>query len=239
MYSDNRLVIMDADGTTIDAFDAIRQTFSQHDMSIGDIERFQNRRNIFKYLGGLKELPKNLRKQLKGEKRLAVVSTLTEVYRESTQLYEGMAGLLNQLIAHPGIRVGVVTRNITLEPEQTLQRLYQRNGVEVSGLDFIVHLPQKAQKTDAFRAVRESFQVNPARAYASGDEKRDYVAAIATGMHPFMVSYGFESHKRLVEKIGVPQELIARQPLELKQRILHALDLAGSLDRGGEPVKPD
>ncbi|MEJ2423058.1 MAG: HAD family hydrolase, partial [Candidatus Thiodiazotropha sp.] len=93
---------------------------------------------------------------------------------------------------------------------------------------FRVHLPQKAQKTDAFRAVRESFKVNPARAYASGDEKRDYVAAIATGMHPFMVSYGFESHKRLVEKVGVPEELIARQPLELKQRILHALDLTES-----------
>jgi phosphoglycolate phosphatase len=228
MYSDNRLVIMDADGTTIDAFDAIRQTFSLHDMSIGELERFQNRRNIFKYLGGFKELPKNLRKQLKGEKRLAVVNTLTEVYRESTRLYEGMGGLLNQLIAHPGIRVGVITRNITLEPERTLTRLYQRNGVEVSGLDFVVHLPQKAQKTDAFRAVRESFKVNPARAYASGDEKRDYVAAIATGMHPFMVSYGFESHKRLVEKIGVPEELISRQPLELKRRILHALDLTES-----------
>ncbi|MET0052597.1 MAG: HAD hydrolase-like protein [Candidatus Thiodiazotropha sp.] len=163
-----------------------------------------------------------------------MVKTLTEVYRESTQLYEGMAGLLNQLIAQPEIRVGVITRNITLEPELTLQKLYQRNGVEVSGLDFIVHLPQKAQKTDAFRAVREGFQVNPARAYASGDEKRDYVAAIATGMHPFMVSYGFESHRRLVDKIGVPEELIARQPLELKQRILHALDLG---DSAGLPVK--
>ncbi|MET0067453.1 MAG: HAD hydrolase-like protein [Candidatus Thiodiazotropha sp.] len=235
MYGDDRLVIMDADGTTIDAFDAIQQTFSRHDMSIGDIERFQNRRNIFKYLGGLKELPKNLRKQLKGKKRHAVIETLTEVYRESAQLYEGMAGLLNELIAQPHIRVGVVTRNITLEPEQTLQQLYQRNGVQVAGLDFIVHLPQKAHKTDAFRAVRDGFKVNPARACACGDEKRDYVAAVATGMHPFMVSYGFESHRRLVEKIGVPEELIARQPLELRRRMLHAFDLPGSTDELNQP----
>ena len=226
MYCNDRLVIMDADGTTIDAFDAIAETFSAHDMSIGDIVRFQNRRNIFKYLGGIKELPKNLRKQLKGEKRAAVIQTLTEVYRESTGLYEGMADLLNHLIEHQGIRVGVITRNITHEPETTLQQLYQRNGVDVSGLDFVVHLPQREQKTEAFRAVRDSFRINPAKAYASGDEKRDYVAAIGTGMHPFMVSYGFESFERLTEKVGVPAELISRQPLDLKRRILHALDLA-------------
>jgi phosphoglycolate phosphatase len=216
---------MDADGTTIDAFGAIAETFEAHDMSIGDIVRFQKRRNIFKYLGGIKELPKNLRQQFNGEKRLAVINTLTQVYRESARLYEGMPELLNLLIAHPGIKVGVVTRNITQEPEVTLQQLYQRNGVNVSGLDFVIHLPQREQKTQAFRTVRDRFKVNPAKAYASGDEKRDYVAAISTGMHPFMVSYGFESYERLTEKVGVPAELISRQPLDLKRRILHALDL--------------
>ncbi|MES9863573.1 MAG: HAD hydrolase-like protein [Candidatus Thiodiazotropha sp. LLP2] len=225
MYCNERLIIMDADGTTIDAFGAIAETFEAHDMSIGDMVRFQKRRNIFKYLGGIKELPKNLRKQLNGEKRLEVLNTLTEVYRESALLYEGMSVLLNELIEHPGIRVGVITRNITLEPEITLQQLYQRNGVNVSGLDFVIHLPQREQKISAFKAVRDSFQVNPARAYASGDEKRDYVAAIGSGMHPFMVSYGFESFERLTEKIGVPAELISRQPMDLKRRILHALDL--------------
>ncbi|MCG7974283.1 MAG: HAD hydrolase-like protein [Candidatus Thiodiazotropha taylori] len=232
MYGNERLVIMDADGTTIDAFDAITETFEAHDMSIGDIVRFQKRRNIFKYLGGIKELPKNLRKQLNGEKRVAVLDTLTQVYRESACLYEGMDELLNQLIDHPGIRVGVVTRNITLEPEVTLQQLYRRNGVNVTGLDFVVHLPQKEQKLNAFKAVRESFKINPARAYACGDEKRDYVAAIGTGMHPFMVSYGFESFERLTDKIGVPAELISRQPLDLKRRILHALDLLQDLQNG-------
>ncbi|MES9942157.1 MAG: HAD hydrolase-like protein [Candidatus Thiodiazotropha sp. 6PLUC2] len=225
MYCNERLIIMDADGTTIDAFGAISETFEAHDMSIGDMGRFQKRRNIFKYLGGIKELPKNLRKQLNGEKRLELLNTLTEVYRESARLYEGMSVLLNVLIEHPGTRVGVITRNITLEPEITLHQLYQRNGVNVSGLDFVIHLPQREQKTGAFKAVRESFQINPARAYACGDEKRDYVASIGTGMHPFMVSYGFESFERLTEKIGVPAELVSRQPMDLKRRILNALDL--------------
>jgi phosphoglycolate phosphatase len=225
MYTGNRLIILDADGTTVDAFSAINQTFAAHKMDIGDIERFQNRRHIFKYLGGLRELPKNLRHQLKGRKRSALIATLTEIYREQATLYEGADELINRLLQEPDICVGVISRNITQEPEETLHRLYKRNGVEVERFDFLIHLPLKDDKQPAFRAIRESLNINPARAFASGDEKRDFMAAIGSGMHPFMVSYGFESHERLTRKIGIPEELISRHPQELKQRILHAFDL--------------
>jgi phosphoglycolate phosphatase len=225
MYEDHRLIILDADGTTIDAFEAINLAFTAHNMDIGDIERFQGRRKIFKYLGGLKELPKNLGKQLKGKERIAIVKTLTEIYREQAKLFNGIEILINRLIFEPDIRVGMITRNVTNEPEETLSRLYSRNGVDVEGLDFVIHLPLKEQKLPTFKSIRESLRVNPAKAYATGDEKCDYVAAVGTGMHPFMVSFGFESHKRLTEKIGVPDELISRQPTEFCHRIAHALDL--------------
>jgi phosphoglycolate phosphatase len=225
IYQDHRLIIMDADGTTIDAFEAINLAFTAHNMDIGDIERFQGRRKIFKYLGGLKELPKNLRKQLKGRERIAIVKTLTEIYREQAKLFNGMQSLINRLITQPDIRVGMITRNVTNKPEETLSRLYRRNGVEVDGLDFLIHLSLKEQKLPAFRSIRESMNINPAKSYATGDEKCDYVAAVGTGMHPFMVSFGFESYKRLTEKVGVPEVLISRQPEELCHRIKHALDL--------------
>jgi phosphoglycolate phosphatase len=236
MYSDNRLIVFDADGTTVDAFSAINLTFATHNMDIGDIERFQNRRHIFKYLGGLRELPNNLRHQLKGSQRSKLIATLTEVYREQALLYDSTKELINRLLAAPDIRVGVISRNITEQPEETLQRLYQRNGVEVQAFDFLTHLPLKESKTPAFRAIRERFGVNPARAFASGDEKKDYLAAVDCGMHPFMVSYGFESYERLTQKIGIPEELISRHPRELKQRILHTFDLmdgaSGEQDAG-------
>jgi phosphoglycolate phosphatase len=225
MFEHHRLIILDADGTTIDAFEAINMAFSTHNMDIGDVERFQDRRKIFKYIGGLKELPKNLRKQLKEKQRIALINTLTEIYRERALLFEGMGGMINRLIAQPDLRVGMITRNITNEPDKTLRKLYQRNGVDVSGLDFLIHLPLKQQKLAAFQAIRESLKINPARAYATGDEKCDYEAAVGSGMHPFMVSFGFESYQRLTKKIGVPAALISRQPLELKQRVLHALDI--------------
>ncbi|MCB1800227.1 MAG: HAD family hydrolase [Gammaproteobacteria bacterium] len=223
MYTDDRLLILDADGTTIDAFSAIEQTFAAHHMRIGDLERFQKRRHMFKYLGGLKEFPRNLRRQLGRQKRAQLVATLTDVYREQAMLYPGIAAWLNELVRHDGLRVGIVTRNITHEPVTTLRRLLTRQQVDVDGLDFIEHVPLRQSKVETFRQVREGFAINPACAYACGDEKTDYAAALGAGMHPFMVSYGFEDFERLTTKIGVPAELISRTPAEFRERVGHAL----------------
>lgn len=237
MYpSTERLVILDADGTTIDAFSAIERTFAHHGMDIGDLERFQKRRHLFKYLGGLKEFPANLKRQLGKQRRRQLIATLTEVYREEARLFPGIAELVATLIAAPGIRVGLVTRNITLEPAQTLRLLFLRHGIDADALDFLVTVPLSDAKTAHFRAVRERLGINPARAYVCGDEHKDYLAAIGCGMHPFIVSYGFEDHRRLTDRFNVPEEVIARTPLELSARVRHGLDLA---PHEGEPIRND
>lgn len=56
-------------------------------MDIGDLDRFQKRRHLFKYPGGLKKFPKNLKQQLSKQKRAKLISTLTEIYREEAKLY--------------------------------------------------------------------------------------------------------------------------------------------------------
>ena len=226
MFSHDRLVILDADGTTVDAFHAIDQTFARHDMEIGPLVRFQKRRNVFKYLGGLKEFPHNLRKQLAGQKRSRLIATLTEVYREEARLFDGMAALMDRLADESGLRVGVVTRNITEHPVETLERLYRREGFDPARLAFLVHLPLSADKRDTFREIRAHFTINPARAYACGDEAKDYQAAVGSGIQPFMVSYGFEDFERLTVGHGIPEEVISRSPEELEARVLHALGLA-------------
>ena len=195
-------------------------------MRIGDLDRFQKRRHLFKYLGGLKDFPSNLKRQLGKQKRAKLIQTLTEVYREEAQLYEQIAAWINRLIGHPQLRVGLITRNITHSSAETLRILLKRHNVDADALDFLVHIPLSSDKTDAFWQVRANLAINPARAYACGDEKKDYLAAMATGMHPFMVSYGFEDFERLTQKIGVPEELITRTPAELRSRVCHALDIA-------------
>ncbi|MBK1642453.1 haloacid dehalogenase [Chromatium okenii] len=224
-YQRERLIILDADGTTINAFDAIAATFSQLGMELGDLETFQKRRHLFKYLGGVKMLPKNLSRQFSKRKRNMLLETLTEIYRHDAQLFAGIAPLLQQLIAAPQLRVGIVTRNITQHPEETLRLLFARHQIDTEALDFLVHIPLSQEKTAHFRVIREQFNINPACAFACGDERKDYRAAVGAGMHPFMVSYGFEDHQHLTLKAGIPEELIARTPAELCQRVNHAFDL--------------
>jgi phosphoglycolate phosphatase len=224
MYkSSKRLIILDADGTTIDAYNAIEKTFSRHGMTLGDEERFQKRRRLLKYLGGLREFPANLKKQIGKQSRKQLIATLTEVYRTEAQLYPGVADMLQRLIADPNIVVGIVTRNITTEPEETLHQLFLRHGIDTAALDFLIRVPLDQEKTTHFRDIRQRFDINPALAYACGDEHKDFLAALGCGMHPFMASYGFEAHKRLTGKFNVPEELISRTPEELCGRVLHAL----------------
>jgi phosphoglycolate phosphatase len=226
MYTSNkRLIILDADGTTIDAYSAIEKAFSLHGMALGDEERFQRRRHLFKYLGGLKEFPSNLKKQIGKQKRKDLLATLTTVYREEANLYPGIAALVQTLIDAPDVVVGLVTRNITNEPLETLRRLFRRHDIDVDALDFLVHIPLRDEKTSHFQAARAKFDINPARSYICGDEHKDYLAALGSGMHPFIVSYGFEDIRRLTQKFSVPEEIISRTPDELSQRLLHAIDL--------------
>lgn len=229
MYtSSERLILFDADGTTIDAFSAIDTTFARHGMDLGDLERFQKRRKLFKYLGGIKEFPGNLKKQFGKHSRKQILNTLTEVYREEAALYPGVASLLRDLIRSPGIRVGIVTRNVTHEPATTLQRLFARHGVDVTALDFMACLGLADDKKHPFKMARERFAINPARCFACGDEVSDFNAAVSSGMHPFIVSYGFEDHKRLTKKFEVPDEVISRTPEEFCARVRNALDLGAT-----------
>ncbi len=226
MYSSSeRLIILDADGTTIDAFNAIEQTFAAHGMALGDLERFQKRHKIFKYLGGLKEFPFNVQKQIGKQSRKKILATLTDVYRTQAKLYPGVAALMQLLLAQPGIRVGIVTRNVTNDPELTIRTLLARHEVDCSALDFITHVPLGHDKTTAFRNARQRFDINPARCFVCGDEHADFAAAVAAGMHPFIVSYGFEDFVRLTKKFEVPPDVISRTPEDLCARVLHALDL--------------
>ena len=226
MYrSHKQLIIFDADGTTIDAYAAIEEAFSHHGMTLGDESSFRKRHHLFKYLGGLKEFPSNIKKNLRKKSRKRIVETLTEVYRTEARLYPGIAELIKSLIASPDIVVGMVTKNITNDPLETLHQLFARHGIDMDGMDFVVHIPLSEQKTDQFRLARKRFDINPARAYVCGDEHKDFLAAIGAGMHPFMVSYGFEDHDRLTSKFDVPDEVISRTPYALCRRISHALGL--------------
>jgi phosphoglycolate phosphatase len=225
MYSTrDRLVIFDADGTLIDAFHVVEQAFARHGMDIGNLERFQRRRRLLKYAGGLREFPKNLRHQFDKANRKRLRQTLTEIYRAEAQPFPGLADLLHALIERPDVRVGIVSRNVTIDPEETLMIVLRRHGIDCDRLDFLRCIRLGDAKAVQFRAIRQDLGINPLRALVCGDEFGDYSDAIAAGMQAQMVSYGFDDHARLVDHCEVPVELIARTPAELALRLRHALD---------------
>jgi phosphoglycolate phosphatase len=220
-----RLVIFDADGTTVDAFHAVEQSFLRHGMDLGDQGRFRRRRKLFKYLGGLREFPVNLRRQFGPQSRRKLLGTLTEFYRHEARLYPGIAELLQRLLAAPDIRVGLVTRNVTLEPQHTLKLLFARHGIDTDAFDYFSCIALGEDKTLEFKHAREYYGINPARSYACGDEYGDYRAALGAGMYPFVVAYGVEDQARLSERYAVPGEFIASSPEDFTRRLLHTLDL--------------
>lgn len=224
----DRLVIFDADGTLVNAFPAVELAFSRHQMDIGDLERFQRRRKLLKYLGGLREFPKNLRRQLDKDHRKQFKHTLTATYRAEAELFPGVAALLMKLIEAPDVRVGIVSRNITIEPAETLRIVLQRHGIAPEQLDFLHCIPLGESKAEQFRAIRTKLDINPARSYTCGDEYRDYSAAIEAGLHPLVVAYGFEDYQRLSDDFNIPVELIARTPEDMAARLCHTLDLDSS-----------
>jgi phosphoglycolate phosphatase len=230
-----KLVIFDADGTLIDTFHAIEQTFLRHGMALGDRERFQKRRKLLKYLGGLRELPTNLRKQFGKQNRKALLATLTEIYRNEARLYPAIDLLLRTLLADPDIRVGLVTRNVSTEPEKTLGCLLQRHDIDIDDFDYLACLPLGEDKTAHLKHARECLAINPARTYACGDEHGDYLAAIGAGVYPFVVAYGFEDHDRLVKTFDVPCEVISTTPAGFIENLMHTLDLTP--ERRDAPVR--
>lgn len=226
MYSNrDRLVVFDADGTLIDSFPAVGLAFARHGMDIGDLHRFQRRRKLLKYLGGLREFPKNLRRQLTKESRKQLKFTLTEIYRSEVPVFPEMASLLRVLMDAPDVRVGIVSRNVTIEPEETVRQVLERHAIDTTRLDFLSCIALGEAKTPFFRAIRDQYGINPSRSFACGDESHDYLAAVGAGMHPWIVSYGFDSYDRLVNSFNIPSELVSRTPRELICRVCHALDL--------------
>ena len=117
--------------------------------------------------------------------------------------------VLNRLVRDPQFDVGIVSRNFTLTPGKTIRTVLANSGVTEKYLDFIIPVPVGARKVDVLEGMRSS---RYRRCILGADEVGDYKAAMEAGYEAYMVSYGFDSGKRLMEKGGVGPEQIFDSP---------------------------
>lgn len=113
----------------------------------------------------------------------------------------------------------------TMDASQTMATAFLHHGIDNGTFDFLACIPLADDKATPIRTAHRFFDINPARAYACGDEHRDYDAAVSRDMHPLIASCGFENAERLIDGFGVPASVVADSPAELASRLARALDL--------------
>lgn len=213
------LVVLDFDGFMVNSYEVVRQTMLSFGLDPGDEERFRNRRKFLKYLGGGKEVLGNLvRFPLPSTKRLR--RRLTDCYLETALLYPAFTRLLNALIEHPQVHVGVVSRNFALDPGATIRAVMERSGVQEADLDFVIPLPVGVRKGEVLAGMHGGrFQ----RAILGGDEIGDYRCGEKAGYDCIIGSYGFDTRRRLLNKGEVPIGNVVDTPEQAARALLDSM----------------
>ncbi|MCP5143926.1 MAG: HAD family hydrolase [Gammaproteobacteria bacterium] len=217
-----KLVVFDFDGLLIDSYDIMKATFESFGLDIGDEERFRDRRKFLKYLGGGRELLGNL-VRFSVPREQTVREGLTRQFLQNGRVYPAFTPLLNQMIVSPDIHVGVVSRNFTLNPGMTIRTVLRNSDIDDRGLDFVIPLPVGTRKDDVLAAMKSSHYT---LCLFAGDEIGDYRAGSATGYDVAMASYGFDTHRRLTSKGGVPDTCIHDTPEALVETLSQRITLA-------------
>ena len=214
------LVVLDFDGFLVNSYELIRVAFEQFGLDVGDEKRFRNRRKFLKYVGGGKELLRNMVScTLPKKKKLR--TALTEAYLESGSVYAEFRPFLNDLIANPRIHVGIVSRNFARNPGLTMRSVLRQSGVDEQGLDFLIPISVGTKKNKVLEGMRSS---RHEICLLGADEIGDYQAAVETGYQAVIASYGFDERKRLTVKGRVPATIIAETPAGAVQLLDTHLD---------------
>lgn len=212
MDSKQHLLVLDFDGFLINSYGLLKDTFKTFNLDIGDESRFKNRKKFMKYLGGGKEfLPNLVRYSLPKKKKIR--QTLTEMYVEAGTVFPEFTEFLNNAIDNPDIHAGIISRNYTLTPGNTIRSVLRNSKVNEKDLDFVIPVPVGVKKHDILIAMNSSRYKHT---WFGGDEVGDYRAATqAEYSQIFIGSYGFDTHERLIKTGEVPKSMISDSPAEL------------------------
>lgn len=216
MSSKNTLIVFDFDGLLINSYKLLKITFNHFGLDVGDEDRFKNRRKFLKYVGGGKELIGNLVNLSLPSKKL-IREKLTKTYCENGKIHPEFTLLINDLIDNPNIHVGIVSRNFTHHPGNTIRQVLRNSKINEAALDFLIPISAGVKKVNVLEAMKSSaFKTS----IFVADEISDFQAAEETNYDVIlMASYGFDTKERLIRKGNVPEEVIFESPEKLAKKL--------------------
>ena len=210
------LVVLDFDGLLINSYELLNITFKHFGLDVGDIERFQNRRKFLKYVGGGKELIGNL-VNLSLPKKKLIRKKLTETYCAVGQIYPEFTDLINDMTDNPDIHVGIVSRNFTHHPGNTIRQVLRNSKINETALDFVIPISAGAKKINILEGMKSTAYRT---SIFAADEISDYEAASLTGYDTIlMASYGFDTRERLQKKGNIPKKIIYETPNKKNKKL--------------------
>ena len=142
---------------------------------------------------------------------------LTETYCTEGQVYPEFTSVINDMIDNPNIHVGIVSRNFTHHPGQTIRQVLKNSKITEAALDFIIPISVGVKKANVLEGMKAS---SYKQSIFAADEISDYRAAYDTGYDfILMASYGFDTKRRLIKKGNIPEKIIFESPNKLANKL--------------------
>lgn len=209
-----RGVVFDFDGTLLDTLqdlaDSVNAVLGRSGFPPHTLDEYRL------FVGqGIEELARRVLPEGRRDEA-TITHTLAEVRREyrqrwpdHTRPYDGIPALLDAL-AERGIKMAIVTNKPDDSTRQMAARLLPRWGFDVI-IGATADLPHKPDPAGAIEAAR-AMGLPPEAILYVGDSDIDMKTAIAAGMYPVGVLWGFRSADEL-QRNGA--KALIRSPLQL------------------------
>ncbi len=211
-----KTIVLDFDGTIVDSYPILSDTYTSFQLPLADFQTFQNSSKFLKFFKGGSWIKSVYSFFFRGQ---VIRSFLGDAYAMKAQLFDGMADLLSFLSQQKGVRVLILSHNVSLHPSETIRRVLQNNKVKNYESIDIQTIPLYQRKSSFLEKFIQKNNIDLKSLLFVGDEASDFFSAFRLHIPGNKtVSYGYDSFQKLMKE-KIPVDNIIRTPRECVETI--------------------